>query len=221
MRIAIMGLGNFGLSFARKLSGQKDVEILAVDIDKAVVDEVGEFVTNAIVGDATDRDLLEELDIGSVEYAVISLGDQHMDPSILATLHVRSLGVPNIYVKAVSNDHARILELIGATRVIHPEREAAETLAVAMGRPNVLGYIPLGEDHSIIEFEPPQEIVGKTLAEVDFRSRYGVTVLGIREYLTSTRRMNPPAEYVIGDDVSLLIMGRMDQIEKLQKDSRR
>ncbi|HUP01789.1 MAG TPA: TrkA family potassium uptake protein [Gemmatimonadota bacterium] len=220
LRIAVMGLGNFGYFFARHLSRQR-VEILALDIDKAAVDRAGAFVTEAIVGDVTDRSLLEELEIGSVDYAVISLGDEHMDPSVLATLHARALGVPNIYVKAVSDDHAQILDLIGATKVIHPEREVAESLAETLGKPNVLDFIPLGEDYSIIEFEPSSVLVGRTLADVDFRNRYGITVIGIKEYLTSTRRMNPPAETVIGDDVSLLILGRMDQIEKLQKDAGR
>lgn len=216
IRVAILGLGNFGYYFARRLSLQRSVEILAMDLDKPTVDEVGSFIANAVVADATDREVLEELDLGSVEYAVISLGDD-MDPSILATLHVRSLGVPNIYVKAISDDHARILELIGATKIIHPEREVAESLAEALGKPNVLEFIPLGEEYSIIEFEPPSTFVGKSLTDLDLRNRFGVTVLGVREYLTDARRINPPGTYVIGDDVTLLILGRSDQIDRLQK----
>ena len=176
------------------------------------------FVTHGVVGYVTDRELLEELDVGSADYVIISLGDEHMDPSVLATLHSRSLGAKNVYVKAISDDHARILELIGATRVIHPEREVAESLAEALGKPNVLDFIPLGEEYSIVEFEPPTGFVGKTLAELDLRSRYGVTVIGIKEYLTGMRRMNPPSDLVINDDVSLLIMGRDDQVARLQKD---
>lgn len=218
MRVVIMGLGNFGYHFTRRLATQK-VEILAIDIDKEAVDEVAGFVTNAVVGDVTDRDLLDELDVGTADYVVVSLGDEHMDPSVLATLHSRSLGARNVYAKAISDDHARILELIGATRVIHPEREVAESLAEALGKPNVLDFIPLGEEYSIVEFEPPTGFVGKTLAELDLRSRYGVTVIGIKEYLSGSRRMNPPSELVINDDVSLLIMGRDDQVARLQKDA--
>lgn len=217
MRVVVMGLGNFGYSFVRRLSTQK-VEILAIDIHKEPVDEVARFATQAIVGDVTDRHLLEELDVGSADYVVISLGDEHMDPSILATLHSRSLGARNVYAKAISDDHARILELIGATRVIHPEREVAESLAEALGKPNVLDFIPLGKEYSIVEFEPPSEFVGKTLAEVDLRNRYGVTVIGVKEYFTGSRRMNPAPDYVIQDDVSLLIMGRDEEVERLQKD---
>ena len=121
MRVVIMGIGNFGHFFARRLSAQK-VEIMAVDINKQAVDGVAPFVNQAIVGDVTDRDLLEELDVASADYVVISLGDEHMDPSILATLHSRSLGAKNIFAKAISDDHARILELIGATRIIRPKR---------------------------------------------------------------------------------------------------
>lgn len=219
MRVVIMGVGNFGYCFARRLSTQK-VEILAIDIDREAVDEVAGFVTHAVMGDVTDRDLLEELDVGTADYVVVSLGDEHMDPSILATLHSRSLGAKNVYAKAISDDHARILELIGATRVIHPEREVAESLAEALGKPNVLDFIPLGEEYSIVEFEPPSQFVGKSLAELDLRNRYGVTVLGVKEYFAGSRRMNPPPDYVIQDDISLLIMGRDDQVERLQKDVR-
>lgn len=219
MRVVIMGIGNFGHFFARRLSTQK-VEILAVDIDKQAVDRVAPFVSHAVVGDVTDRDLLEELDVASADYVVISLGDEHMDPSILATLHSRSLGAKNVYAKAISDDHARILELIGATRIIHPEREVAESLAEALGKPNVLDFIPLGEEYSIVEFEPPSGFVGRSLAELDLRNRYGVTVIGVKEYVTGRRRMNPAPDMVIQDDVSLLIMGRDQQVEKLQRDVR-
>ncbi len=219
MRVVIMGIGNFGHFFARRLSTQK-VEILAIDINKQAVDQVAPFVTQAIVGNVTDRDLLEELDVASADYVVISLGDEHMDPSILATLHSRSLGAKNVYAKAISDDHARILELIGATRIIHPEREVAESLAEALGKPNVLDFIPLGEEYSIVEFEPPSGFVGKSLAELDLRKRYGVSVIGVKEYVSGKRRMNPPPDLVIQDDVSLLIMGRDEQVEKLQRDVR-
>ena len=218
IRVAVLGLGNFGYSFARRLSRQRGVEILAVDVDKATVDEVAAFVTNAIIADVTDPEVVAELDLGVMDYAVISLGNK-MDPSILTTLHLRSLDVPNIYVKAISDDHARILELIGATKIIHPEREVAESLAEALGKPNVLEFIPLGAEYSIIEFEPPSTFVGKTLAELDLRNRFGVTVIGLRDYLTDSRRINPPGDTVIGDDVSLLILGRMEQIESLRQTS--
>lgn len=217
-RVVIMGLGNFGFHFALRLAQQEGVEILAIDANKDVVDEIAPRVANAVVADCTHRDVLDELEIASADYAVISLGGQ-MDASILATLHVRSLGVKNIYVKAISDDHGRILHLIGATKIIHPEREVAESLAEALGKPNVLDYIPLGEDYSIIELEPPSRLVGRSLGELDLRNRFGVTVIGVKEYLTGSRKMNPPGTYVIGDDVSLLIMGRMDQIEALQKES--
>lgn len=219
LRIVVLGVGNFGHFFTRRLATQK-VEILAIDGNKEAIDTIAAHVTDAVVGDCTNRDLLEELDVGSFDYALISLGSR-MDASILATLHVRSLGVPNIYVKAISQDHGRILELIGATKIIHPEREVAESLAEALGKPNVLDFIPLGEDYSIIEMEPSGALIGKDLEELDLRNRFGVTVIGVKEYLTGARQMNPPGSYVVNDDVSLLIMGRAAQIERLQREAGR
>jgi trk system potassium uptake protein TrkA len=219
LKVVVLGVGNFGHFFTRRLAEQK-VEILAIDGNKEAIDEIGSCVTNAVVGDCTSRDLLEELDVGSFDYAVISLGST-MDPSILATLHLRSLGVRNIYVKAISQDHGRILELIGATKIIHPEREVAESLAEAMGKPNVLVFFQLGQDYSIIEMEPSARLVGKSLEELDLRNRFGVTVLGVKEYLTGGRNMNPPGSYVVADDVSLLLMGRSDQIARLEREAGR
>lgn len=218
LRIVAMGLGNFGHAFVEALARQDSVEILAIDADPEAVEAVGRIVDRAVVADCTAREVLEDLDVGSADYAVISLGGE-MDASILATLHARSLGVRNIYVKAISGDHGRILDLIGATQIIHPEKEVAESLAEALGKPNVLDFIPLGEDYSIIEFEPSASIVGKTLEALDLRNRFGVTVIGVREYLTGDRRMNPSADYVVGDDVSLLIMGKTDQIRRLQREA--
>jgi len=219
LRIVVLGVGNFGHFFTRKLATQR-VEILAIDGNKEAIDVIAAHVTHAVVGDCTNRDLLAELDVGAFDYAVISLGSS-MDASILATLHARSLGVPNIYVKAISQDHGRILELIGATKIIHPEREVAEALAEALGKPNVLDFIPLGEDYSIIEMEPSGALVGKSLEELDLRNRFGVTVIGVKEYLTGARQMNPPGSYVVNDDVSLLIMGRSDQIGRLEREAGR
>ena len=219
LKIAVLGVGNFGRSFTRRLAAEK-VEILAIDGDKDVIDEIGEYVTDAVVGDCTSLELLKELDVGSFDYAVISLGST-MDASILATLHARSLGVPNICVKAISEDHGRILELIGATKIIHPEREVAESLAQALGKPNVLDFIPLGRDYSIIELEPSSRLVGQSLEELDLRNRFGVTVIGVKEYLTGSRSMNPPGSYIVSDDVSLLIMGSHDQIERLEREAGR
>lgn len=220
LRVVVMGLGNFGHAFLERLARQEEVEILAIDADRDAVDDVAGVVDRAVLADCTSRETLADLDVGSADYAVISLGGE-MDASILATLHCRSLGVRNICVKAISEDHGRILDLIGATKIIHPEKEVAETLAEALGKPNVLDFIPLGEDYSIIEFEPSGSIVGKTLEELDLRNRFGVTVIGVKEYLTGARRMNPAASYVVGDDVSLLIMGQMDQIRRLQKEGGR
>lgn len=220
LRIVVLGLGNFGSAFARRVAEQPDVEILAVDRNRNATDEIAEHARNAVVADCTDLEVLEELDVGSADYVVISLGGE-MDASILATLHARSLGAKNIYVKAVSDDHGRILDLIGATKIIHPEKEVAISLAEALGKPNVLDFIPLGEEYSIIEFEPSSKIVGKSLEELDFRNRFGVTVIGVKEYLTGERKMNPTADYVVGDDVSLMIMGKTDQLERLQKEAGR
>lgn len=217
LRIVVMGLGNFGHAFARQLAKQKEVEILAIDRDPEAVDEIAEFVRNAVVGDCTVRETLSDLDVGAADYVVISLGGE-MENSILATLHTRSLGAQTIYVKAIGEDHGRILDHVGATKIIHPEREVATSLAEALGRPNILDFVPLGEAYSIVEMEPATEILGRSIRDLDLRDRFGVTVIGVKEYLTGEWRMNPPPSYVVADDVSLLIIGKREEIERLQSE---
>lgn len=213
--LAIVGLGNFGSSFARSLRDQ-GFDVLAVDSREEAVNRVAEWFPRAVVADVTDRRTLEELGFDQVEVAVVSLGD-HMDASILAVLHLRSLGVKEIYVKAISDDHARILELIGATRVIHPEREVAEQLARSIAHPNVIRYLPLLGEYAILEMNTPPAFVGRTLRELHLRRSHDVSVIAIGPPGSPGRLQAPTVDTPLEAGSLLVLIGTGADLEKFEK----
>jgi trk system potassium uptake protein TrkA len=177
-RYAVVGLGKFGSTVVRTLH-ERGHEVVAIDRDRDRVQEIRDSATQAIVADCTDQHTLRALGIDSAEAVVVSLGES-MDASILVTLYLKELGVREIVVKAVSNDHGKILGLIGATEIVHPERDTARRVARALGLRSIVEYLPLAGDSSLVELAAPPEFVGRTLAELEIRKRYQVLVVAMK-----------------------------------------
>jgi trk system potassium uptake protein TrkA len=215
VHVAVIGLGNFGTALARRLF-ELGHQVTAVDLDPKALARVREMADQAVSADATDRAALEELGLGLVDAAVISLGE-NMAASILATLHLREMRVKKILVKAISEDHEKILKRVGASEVIFPEREVAQRLATALAHPNLLDYLPLGGDLSVAEVAPPPEFVGKTLAELDLRRRYRVNVIAVHELLPERITVVIHPDYRVKDSDVLVVVGRQDDIQKLPR----
>lgn len=213
--LAIIGLGSFGASFARGLREQS-VEVLAVDARRDAVNAVAEWVPRAVVADATDRRVLEELGVGKMDVAVVSLGDR-MDASILTCLHLRALEVREIYVKAISDDHARILEAVGATRVIHPEREVAQDLAHRIAHPGILRHVRLSDRYSILEARTPEGFVGKTLLDLHLRREHGVSVIAVAPEGDPGRLEAPSADEPLPEGSLLVLIGENAALERFEK----
>jgi trk system potassium uptake protein TrkA len=177
-RYAVIGLGKFGATVARSLH-ERGHEVVAIDQDRSRVQDVRDSCTQAIEADCTDQDTLRALGIQDADAVVVSLGER-MDASVLVTLYLRELGVQKIVVKAVSEDHGKILHLIGASEIVHPERDTARRVARGLGVRSIVEYLPLAADSSLVELHLPPEFVGKTLAELDIRKRYQVLVVAIK-----------------------------------------
>jgi trk system potassium uptake protein TrkA len=177
-RYAVIGLGKFGSTVVRSLF-QRGHEVVAVDQDRARVQDVRDSCTQSIEANCTDQDTLRALGLQDADAVVVSLGER-MDASILVTLYLRELGVKEIVVKAVSEDHGKILHLIGATEIVHPERDTARRIARGLGLRSIVEYLPLAADSSLIEVHVPASFVGRTLAELDIRKRYQVLVVAIK-----------------------------------------
>ena len=214
-QIVVIGLGRFGFHVARELHAARH-EVLAIDIDPEIVQRIRHHSTRAVVLDARDAERLDALGVADFDAAVVSLGER-VDVSSLVTLHLKELRVPRIVTKAGSEDHGKLLRLIGAHEVIFPEREAAERLAHRLTSPDLLQHLPLGEGVSIDEIAPGEEMIGRTLAELGLPRRFNVQVLAVRDALTGQLRANPGAGFRVKDSDSLLVVGDDASLEKLRR----
>ena len=214
-RFGVIGLGNFGHHVAKTLY-EEGHEVIAVDADREHVQKIKDFTTVALVGDAASKEFLVTHGFADLAAVVVSTGERsHI--ATLITLHLKELRVPRIVVKAISEDHGRILEKIGATDIIFPEKDMAIRTAKALSTPNIIEHIPLGEDFSITEIAPPRSFIGKSLVELDLRNRYRITVLGIRDVLTEEFTALPPAQRLIRDSDILVLAGRPEDVEEACK----
>ena len=135
-KFAVLGLGAFGSHLARSLA-EKGAEVLAIDIDEQAVDNVKDYVTHAVVADASDKKAMNSLDIGSFDSVIVSLGER-VDATILVALFLKKVGVEEILVKAISEDHAEALRSVGATKVVIPEKDMAQKIADSLITPNLI-----------------------------------------------------------------------------------
>ncbi|OQX54116.1 MAG: potassium transporter TrkA [Candidatus Aminicenantes bacterium 4484_214] len=213
MNFAVIGLGSFGLNVAKTLYEKKN-EVLAIDIDKERVEEVKSFVSHAVCMNSADKESLEALGVQEMDVAIVSLGPA-MEASILTVLYLQELGVKRIIAKALSEDHAKILEAVGATEVIYPEKDMAIRTALRLSNPNILEYLPLISGYSIQELAPPDNFIGKTLRELDLRNKYGIQVLAIKELIPEKITFIPSADFMIKDSDILVILGEEKQLAKL------
>ncbi|MDD5084419.1 MAG: TrkA family potassium uptake protein [Candidatus Omnitrophica bacterium] len=213
-QIVVIGLGNFGYTLATSLAEGK-CEVLALDRDRERIQQIKDFVTRAVVADAADKDALAELGINDADVAIVSLGDR-IDVSILVTLFLKELGVKRILAKAVSDDHGKVLRLVGANEIIFPEKDEAVKLAASLIVPDILEYIRLSEDYSVVEIAAPEKFYSKSLKELQFRTKYGIEVLAIRRPLEGTLNIIPSPDYKIQPDDCLVLIGENKNIEKFR-----
>lgn len=213
-RIIVIGLGIFGSNLARELY-ENGFEVIAMDKSKEAIQRVRDFSTKAVVADATDREIMEVIGVQEDDTVVVSFGED-LAASTLTTLHLKQMKVRNIIVKAPNEEHRLILEKIGATEVIIPEKEMAARVAKSLISPNVIDFLPLSEDFMISEIAPPAGFIGKTLAELQLRNRYHLEVIAIREALTDRVIMVPGSDFTIRSDVALVVVGKSKDIESLK-----
>jgi trk system potassium uptake protein TrkA len=213
MKFAVIGLGSFGVNVAKTLY-EKGNEVLAVDADKDKIEQVKTFVSHAVHMDAADKENLQALGIQEMDVVIVSLGPQ-MEPSILTVLYLHEIGVKRIVAKALTEDHARILDAVGATEVIYPEKDMAIKTALKLSSPNVLEYLPLISGFGIQEIAPPEKFIGRTLKQLDLRNKYGIHVIAVKELVPEKTILVPKADFVIKDSDILIIIGEEKKLSKI------
>ncbi|MCX8044860.1 MAG: TrkA family potassium uptake protein [Desulfobacterota bacterium] len=212
---AVIGLGNFGFFIARFLA-ERGCSVLAIDSQEAQIERIKPFVDKAVIADASNKEVLERIGVQDMDAAIVSVGER-VDTSVLITLYLKELKVPQIIAKAISEDHGKILHIVGATDVVFPERDVAAKIAETLANPNILDTLSLGPEYSMVQLVPPPQFLHKTLRELDIRNRYNVQVIAVKEYVPENIIAVPHANYTIKDSDVLLVIGKQDDIEKLRK----
>ncbi|MFZ5969077.1 MAG: potassium channel family protein [Bacillota bacterium] len=210
---AVIGCGRFGSSVAKTLYGL-GYDVLAVDQDEDVIQGLADSVTHAVQLDATDEASLRSLGIRNFDVAVITIGSD-IQSSILITLLTKELGVKYVVAKAQNELHAKILYKTGADRVVLPERDMGMRVAHNLVSTNILDYIELAPDYSIVEITPLKEWVGKSLVDINMRGRYGVNVMAIKH--GSDINISPNAQDKISYEDVLVVVGHNDDLQKIEK----
>ncbi len=175
-QFAILGLGKFGTSIARKLYENKQI-VLGVDLDEDNVEDAEMFLTRAVIADSTEEKAMRGLEIDSFDYVVVAMGD--IESSILTVMLLKNLGVKQIIAKATEKRHGQILESIGVSNVIYPEKDMGLRVANHLLYPNTIDYIELSQKLFLEEIKIPAEMVGKNLVELNLGAKYNVNVLAI------------------------------------------
>jgi len=213
-RVVVIGLGIFGFHIAKELY-ENGMEVIAIDKSKELIQKIKDFSSKAVVADAREKDVLESIGIQEEDIVIVSFGED-LSSSTLLTLHLKELNVKRIIVKAPNEDHKRILQKVGATEVIIPEREMAGKVAKSLISPNVIDYIPVSEDYNISEIAPPASFIGKSIAQLNLRNRYHIEVIAIRDVLSDRITLVPQASFVIKDMDILVVIGKEPDIKKIK-----
>jgi trk/ktr system potassium uptake protein len=213
MKIAVIGLGSFGIQIAKTLADSGH-DVTAIDVDRARIDEAKSSVPFAIVMNAADKESLKAMGMQDMDIVVVSIGPA-MEPSILTVHYLNQLGVRRIVAKALSEDHAQILEAVGATEVIYPERDMAIKTAHRLIYPNVLEYVEVTAGVHIQELAAPSSFIGQSLRDLDLINRFGVQVLAVREIVPERLSYIPKADFVVKESDILIVLGEESKLNKL------
>jgi len=212
-RIAVIGLGLFGSSLARRLV--QDCEVLVIDLDQAIINDIADEVHMALRADARDFANLAAVINEDFDEVVVCIGE-HLEASILCVLHLQKLKVRSIHAKAINEDHGRILRTMGVHNVIFPETESAERLARLIANPNLVDFVELSDEISVMEVTPPASFLGKSLLELNLRQRFSVTVIASKDGDGKTTLI-PSMDTVVAAGMSLVVLGRTDTVAALRK----
>ncbi len=200
---AVIGLGRFGRSVAHHLESH-GYTVLGIDLSPQIVQSFTNQVTQAVTLDSTNEEALRAVDITSFDTVVVAIGTD-FEANLLTTVALKNLGVRRVITKALNRRQEEILRRVGADRVIRPEHDAGERLAEELITPAMLEKLHLGADHSVLELVVPQPLVWKSLAQMDLRNRYGITVLVVKR--GETILVSPPADCILQEGDILVVLG--------------
>ena len=210
---AVIGLGRFGGSICRELS-KEGKQVLAIDSDEMKVNEFKNIVSHAVILDSTDEESLKEIGIQNFEHVIVAIGE-NLQASILTTVILTDLGVERITVKAQNDYHEKILRKLGVNRIVHPEREMGRRIAHNVISNNILDYLDLSDDHSIVEVKAGVKMIGKSLLELNIRAKDRCNVVAIKR--GEEIEVTPNPEYIFAHGDVLLVVGKDKDINRFER----
>ncbi|SDH94505.1 trk system potassium uptake protein TrkA [Alteribacillus persepolensis] len=211
-QFAVIGLGRFGISVSTELY-KLGHDVLAIDINEAKVNEIINDSTHSAVGDGTDERTLRNLGITNFDHVIVAIGDD-IQASMLCTLLLKDMGIESVWVKAQSYYHHKVLDKLGADKIIHPEHDMGNRIAQHLVSEKVIDYIELSDDFSIVEIAAPPHMDSKTLLDLNIRARFGITILGIKR--GKDINISPMADDQIHKDDILIVIGHKNDLKRFE-----
>lgn len=206
----VVGLGRFGHYLSLTLA-ERGADVVVIDKDVNAVEAVKDKVFQAVIGDGTSRNVLENLGVANAEVVVVALGPK-MEESLLTVHNLKEIGVKRIVAKANSDAHGKILEALGADEIVFAEKETAVRVGHRLGNRNLLDFLPLNDRYSIREIVVPEHFIGKSLRELDLRSRFEVNVIAIKRM---EEILFPGGESLLNSNDHLVVLGSEKALNRL------
>lgn len=212
-QFVVIGLGRFGSTLAKTVY-ELGHDVLAIDKDEEKVQDIADYVTHAIQMDATDENALKNVGLRNFDVAVVTIGSD-IQASIMATLLTKEMEVNFIIAKAHNEQHAKVLDKIGADKVILPEQDMGVRVAHNLVSSNILDYIELSSEYSIMEIEALDEWDSKSLKDLELRKKYGINIVAIKD--GKNINVSPNADDMIKKGDIIVALGSVSDLRKLEK----
>ncbi len=210
----VIGLGRFGGAVAAELY-RLGHEVLAIDEDEDNVKRVSDHVTHAMVADARDEATLRSLGVRNFDCGIVAIADD-IQASIMITIMLKELGMRQVVCKAQDEMHGKVLEKLGADRIVFPERDMGKKLAQSLASKNIIDYIELSKEYSIVELASPAVWADKTLGELNIRAKHGITVLAVRSQDRKHLTVSPNADHMLQSGDVLISVGLNKSFDRLR-----
>lgn len=210
----IIGLGRFGAALAKELC-RLGHEVIAVDKNEEAVSKIADYVTHSIVADVRDEEVLRSIGARNLDHAIVAFSDNIQD-NILITLMLKEIGVKDVISKGGNALHVKVLKKIGADRIVFPETDMGIRLAQTISSGNIIDFIEISDNYSIIETNSPRKWIGNSIKKLDIRAKYGINILAIKSQDGRTISITPSPDYVIKAGDVLVVVGSNDDLQNIE-----
>ncbi|MFO8191508.1 MAG: TrkA family potassium uptake protein [Bacillota bacterium] len=210
----VIGAGRFGTSVAKTLYSLGQ-DVMVVDSNEQLIQQISDEVTGAVQADATSEDVLKSLGIKDFDAVIVAIGVD-IQASIMTAILLVEMGAREIIAKAQTDLHGKALSKIGVHRVLYPERDTGYKLGRSLVAPTIIDMIELSDDYSVVEVNAPDDMVGKSLKELNLRARYGVSIIALRRADEKETNISPIAEDIIKENDIVVAIGENKALQKLE-----